>query len=606
MIILYFVENINLIMNNTESSKHNLYPPLTEISLKPNTKGYSWLLFNYGNIFYKSSEEQYYREIGLVRLSRKNYKIANWDINDTIVISIPETWSLFYPLGTIFNDRGFYLLIPEKAIPNQLYEREIILSNYSNYKDTSYFETLKDTRFPKPSNEESSNDPFFFFESKKNIQFIVPIDVIKRKFYYYSFKGIESIIKRKLDTGIHCLYHTKDLGLIEYDGDCLNKSDVKSIGKYLFTKEYGFNKDTGLSRLKFEVDQFYKRSLQRIDYNDIHFKIPFDQPLIVKVLGQYITDFNAKDPKFIVYQILEYKSFNEKVLFSLPKKIKVRNIKDKRSTINRDLKEEKITKSKIGVKKKTYSSVFDSTNATNSSIPSLNIELPDATFGDQYIDFEFIDRDDQDYKYATDKIMVNLSGVGTNSLGSYNSILEYLNISKKEKDTTNKINNEFFEVFLLTLEKLKEEGIASSLLYIDSDKDGYSRLKSHDNSIRLKMLIAKLNCWGQEYCLVEANSGYSIGMFKNEGTPLAEVNDHNLHVFLQNLINEYKFQWTTCYYRRQDIEDERIKQKRIRFNKILHSHRFRILSPMDHLSKPLDENIANLTNRISGILKKHK
>lgn len=599
-------------MNHTESSKYDFQAPLTEISLKPNTKGYSWLLFNYGNIFYKSSEEQYCREIELVRLKEKNYKIANWDINDTIVISIPEIWSLLYPLGTIFNDQGFPLSIPDKTIPNELYEHNIILSNYSNYKDKSYSHILKDTRFPKPSIQDSLNDPFFLYESKvenveteiKNVQFVVPIVAIKRKFYYYSFKGIESIIKRKLDKGIRCVYHTKDLGLIEYDGDYLNESDVKSIGKYLFTKEYGSNKDTGLSRLKLEVDQFYKRSLQRINYNDIHFKIPFNKALRVKVLGQYITDFNSKTPKFIVYQILEYKAFDEKALFSFPKKIKVRNIKDKRSTIHRDLKEEKITKSKIGAKGKTYSNVIDSTNATNSSIPSLNIELPDDTLGDQYIDFEFIKRDDQDYKYVTDKIMVSLSGVGTNSLGSYNSTLEHLNISRTGIDTTNKINNEFFKVFLLTLEILKKKGIASNLLYIDSDKDGYSYLKSYEDSIRLKLLIAKLNYSGQEYCLVEANKGYSIGMFKNEGNPLDERDDHNLHAFLQNLMNECKFQWTSCYYTEQDITNKRIEQKKKRFYKILESHRFKILSPMDHLSKPFKENINNLTSRILTRLRK--
>lgn len=583
---------------NAKLYNHNFKSPIFQIKNNAKAKDGLWLLFNYGNLFYKSIEEQYYRNIELVKVRELNYKIRNWYLTQKLIVAIPEIWSLLYPIGTIFNDQGLPVLYPKGKIRGELHEYDIILSNNYNYKEDSYIEILENTKFPIPSSYSLSDNPFFLYESKK-IQYIIPIDVIKRAFYYHSYKGIETTIYRKIDKGICNLHHIKDLSVVEYDSTYLVKSDVQSIAKYLFTKEYSSSQSSGLDRLKLEVDKFYTRSLQGLDGNDIHFKLPFLQPIKIKVLGQFITDFDTIGiKKFIVYRILEYASYRESECLFTTKNILAFDRNDKTSTINRDQKEEKKTKSLIGVQEKHSSIEVDCANPTNSSLKSLDIGIIHGISCKQDINVEFIHRDDQKYKYVTDKVFTQLSGIGTNSLGRSNSTLERLNYTESDTSLLEEQTNEVFEVFLLALKNLQERGVETRIITINSSQENYSFLKSRNNSITLKMLIARLTYLGREYCVIDANKGYSIGIFSNEGNSLQMKDDHNLSIFLQNMLNDCKFQWSSCFYSNKGVQGLNVAEKKERFFKILSSHRFQILSPMDHLSKPLIDNYKCLSDRI--------
>lgn len=584
---------------NAKLYNHNFKSPIFQIKNSVKTKDSLWLLFNYGNLFYKSTEEQYYRNIELVKVRELNYKIRNWDLTQKLIVAIPEIWSLLYPIGTIFNDQGLPVLYPKGKIRGELHEYDIILSNNYNYKEDSYIEILEDTKFPIPLSCSLSENPFFLYESK-DIQYIIPIDVVKRAFYYHSYKGIKGIIHREIDKGIYNVYY-EDSPIVEYDSTYLGKFDVQSIAKYLFTKEYGSMKSSGLDRLKLEVDKFYTRALQGKNYNDIHFKLPFSQTLRIKILGQFITNFDTPGvKKFITYRILEYAPYKESDNLFMTEKFLALDRNDKTSTINRDQKEVKKSKSLIGIQEKSKMIEIDRENPTNSSLSSLDIGIVGGTRYKQDISIEFVFREDQKYKYVSDLIFARLSGIGTNSLGRSNSRLERLNYTESDMTLLDEDTNEVFDVFFLALKNLEERGVETSIITINSCSETYSYLKSRNGSTYLKMVIAKLVYLGQEFCVIDANRGYCIGMFCNHGNSIQIKNDPNLFIFLQNMLNDHKFQWSSYFYSKKEID---AKEKKEAFSKILHTHRFQVLSPMVHLSKPLNENCLNLANRIFDRLK---
>lgn len=596
-----------------EENKKFRRPQKTIRQLRKFSEGtdYYWLLFNYGKMYFNKTDGIYYREVDFIKSSKNGY-FAN---NDRVVrVCIQEKKTMLFNLGTIFNFKG-YPINSLSSIQGKLEQRSIVISN-KNFTNIKYDKEFENTFYPKINQDNLETNlkenyysyPYhiknYIDEDNEIItQYIIPNDLIRKKFYYKSYSGINSIIKlNNLNKGIVKKEWIDNEIFLFYNSNHILKKDLESIAKYYFTIE-GFkgNQKTGFDRLIRKINEFHAIILQSKTinsnqiYGDIEYLFPFSNALKLEVLGQWITKKGSKIRKFLAYKIISFENYipeeakkevsNAKIFFTTTR-LNAIDINDKTSTDKKGEKE--IKNGEMGLinqEEIKYDSIND-TNITNSSLGQVVDEFyTDNDDSDEFcLEIDFIKREDQKFSYLTQKIPKILSGLSSN--------LE--NTSSTANDQQNNVtiydHVNSFSIFKEALEKLHKTHklnyqyitINDSLNYPYSDASYFIKKGQYTKIVDM-LLIVKIVYKDREFCVIEANKGTNIGLFENMNSPLEDKNDERLTDFLLFIMKEYKYRWSSFYFKKGQNEIGKVKEER--FTLILEKYKYKVLKPIDHLSQ---------------------
>lgn len=619
-----------------------------------------WVLINYGDLHQKKTDKIFYRDADFVKSKSNSYDLKHWDKNNVIRIELAETKTMLFSLGTIFNYKGFPVNDP-KEDNEFLNTYKVVISNgLNNFKILPTADVFEKTNYPlyrnqistdlkeprnmmfyhnrifKNSQSEESND----YETKnlessqntilKNSEYIIPNDLIRKLFYYKSYSGINSILYKKLEHGILNKRLIDGQWMVQYNSDYIHKKDISSFAKYWFTFETGDNIKTGLDRLNSQIKKFWislynnsKNSEINI-YSTINFPIPFSFPIEVKILGQWITDYDSNEKKFIAYKIVSFSKYKIQKFKGVKSQFYVVNgfsaidINDKTSTDERENKEIKESGAKIlanseGIKY-NYKDDNKPTNSYLDTITSNYISTTDIEGLD--LDIYFIKREDQQFAYISNCFINKYStGLGDD--------LEHTDPQSSLQKNNILINTNVvsFECIMESMEILKNNYQFFNYQYItinDSINYPYSEVQFIFSSQKTKktkneLLIIKIRNNNEEYCLLEAGAGKCIGIFKNIGFPIKDANDENLIDFLNFIIEEHQYLWSSFYVEKKlnlinvnynmDLLEVTEKTKKCRF--LLEKYRYEILQPIYHKSRVKENQTLSddLARRIYSRLK---
>lgn len=579
--------------------KQNIF----EVSRYSNENDF-WLLFHFCELSYDPNDESLKRTIFLVNIKDNNFcSVSHWNTERVISIKIREEKTILYTLGTIFNYEGYPIKYPSER-ENCIEKKEIILSNSQNYREDRLLEFFSNSNFPMKGIEQdvmSEKAHYYYFNRFNNDEVYVPITLINKYFYYSSISAIHSIIYDRMEEGIKGLKNIDGKKTVIYDGNYINAIDVKSIARYYFTLGY----EKGIDILRKSVNDFYEKLLNKKKLNaplvsDIKYRLPFNFPLKVVVLGQYI-----HGKRFIAYDIVEVKPNNKEIVkFFSVDEFDLFNINDKRSSDARETKERKDGTRLGGQYVGDDSSDLDDSKPTISSLPKEEISIPKKNFFFDTPKSTILEKIDQKHKYICDNLVKkDYDGYGINEGQTdpnsktrkvNGSILEGISHFQIFLDALTCINedNDFF-VTLITINGSYKYPYSIAPYYYKDNKP----YKVVD-----QMLIANIVYNQRHFCIIDTGPGLRIGIFENYNIPFSESDDDTLTRFINYMLQNYHFLWSSVFY------DEKIsvpnKSKKQKYDRILENFRFRIMQPFEHISPKDDENLAiNLAGRIKRRIK---
>ena len=301
-----------------------------------NPEGSIWSLFWYGRISFNKNQSRFYIEAYLVLMSEDNYFLTSIDKNRVEKLVIPFTKSILFPLCTQFDHEGRFLRMSSMynnegdLLRNGLYRYDNLwFSNEYNFRVNGLEEFFSDSLFPEVFENGTSiyqNAPHFRRVPKineeqadqnrdKNIfEFFIPVDVILRYFFGFSALTFDLLITDSIKKAIFDVSYNEETkrGSLFYDSNLISREDVDSIAKYFFTKN-----DFAIKMID-KIGTYF--SAFRINGENpnafIKFKLPFDDPCSLSVVGQFFKNIDGfpKIKRFLVNEIVSISGIDDFLL----------------------------------------------------------------------------------------------------------------------------------------------------------------------------------------------------------------------------------------------------------------------------------------------------
>lgn len=580
----------------------NCYSELKKFS----TENDFWLQLVVGGLIYNKAKKCLERELFFLKLENGEYRSLIHYENTIKKILVVEQKTRLFSVGSIFNCEGKFVKKPD-CVEKYIDEKKTILSNSFNKSIPPIANLFK--RINLLSGESDSFNNVFYFSFKSNynsVEVVIPSSLIGRYFHYHSSDLIKFIVDNEFHMSIK--QDENNPSLIIYDSTKISKEDATLLGKYFFTSNYSYPEyKCGIDMLKKSIDELYVQLMNfakrmTFDVTDINFSIPFNFPLDVYVVGQFLTD-----DIFLAYDITGVDPFGKvkgKPFFST-KNFTLMDINAANPSGSGGGKDDNSKKSPKGKDDRDDSDETDVTEDAPLDKSLSTVQLPMGAGGVFNITPKprVVENMDQFNKeVARGVILVPHDGFGffededsTDPDGkrkrhaNASFLAEYCHaeVIKKVLGQLNELDD--FDVDFLTINQSDDDTFSQVLLPSD---DSGTKL------IPLTTLIASvIYKGGRQVVIIDAGTGLKIGMFENMGIPFVRRNDVNLTSFVNFMLKEYRFQWSEVFF------NERVKEenllKKTRYDNIKKSYRINVLQPMKHIDKDdVEELLKNLKGRI--------
>lgn len=488
----------------------------------------------FGRSFYEGSGDKMItiREVIVTNIKDAIYDVSKWKGSKIFKIEIREEEIVAISLGSIYNSKGKLIVNPmDTKQVSRLYIHKLEIDETLKMNTTGLFNILRQQEYPIYKSEkyvESENiyqgAPYYIIE-KKNTDFILPVHVVNRYFFYKNSVCVNNI---SLNNIIHLFerpYKIDGQIIVSYDGSYIDFENAKFLSKYLFLTN-GNNIDS-LIRIPSKL-QLINRSKMDVKRAYMVGGVPVYQDAKLIVIGQYISQ--TKNPseksKFLVYGIKEYKT--DKSMFSLSNYI-LHNLNDKRSAdVERDDNE------------KGYTHVVDKVinQKAQSNISAINTSIKPKE--DQYFGYLFEESPEVvllDKKVQSE--FFKFDNTSAQEVEGYNmNYNETYSKSKKGKyiiETTIE-NNEFFRLFKETIFQIRNiKNYTAEIIEISTTQIfGYST--SYPT-----ILCGCIGYKEYNYYLLDYGFGETIPMFRRKDGTMTmsknEIEDIILNVF------DLNFKW---------------------------------------------------------------
>lgn len=565
-----------------------------------------WLLFHFGRLVVNLNDRIIKREIHLVNIKDNNYCYTNeWNREKVISIEIREEKTFQYCLGTIFDCTGYPVNHPELGRP--IFKKKIVLSNNYNLKKEGLKDILSNSYFPLNKIEQKidNNSSYFYFFNKKvnKDKVYIPNCLISKYFYYYSISTVHSLIYNRLEKGILESKIINNRNTVFYDGNLISSNDIQAIARYFYTSGL----ETGIDILKEAIRNFNKSLLNNEKsklplISDINYNLPFNSPLEVLLIGQYI-----QQDKFIAYDIINVAPFHRNEKFFTVDDFELFNINDKRSSDN---KEEKESKKGTNIKGQKFDESLKNINdyeSTNSTIPQENFTLPSRNFFSDSPKSKILDRNDQNHRYICDKLVIkDYDGYGI----EYDNTSSDSTIRKANMSIFNETSH--YQILHEALDILSKE-FNFQFSYLTINYSTYFPFSiapfchEENKSFKIVDMILIVNVFYNDklFCLVDAGPGFRIGIFEYFNIPFKERNDPNLTMFINYMVSSHHFKWSSVYCDFNIKKNNELKKEK--YITIQQRFGYNILQPLEHIDINKKENIIeNLAMRIKVRIEKNQ
>ncbi|MFC0428187.1 hypothetical protein [Chryseobacterium scophthalmum] len=529
-------------------------------------EGDCWMLFNFGKITFR--DEILYREIKFIKVNPSAYyNSEEWSLDEIIIEEIAEQIVNKFKLADIYDCNGKFVCDLNKN-NNKIEKREVILSNYRNFKVGSCGEFFNDTPFANQIN----NKAYYLF----NNDTFISLSLVSQFFYYYSTKVINIITDfEKFNKG----FVNRDVleSKFVFDNTIgIGQKEAKFIGKYWFTHK-DENK-TGIYLLRKAINSFYsllwKQKEEKRGHlsGEIFYNIPFNFPIKATVIGQKL----AKN-KFFAYRLLNIEPNKKDNLFFInDQDIEPIALVDTRSAENNHGDSETYTDNITIDGEEILDLVSDSPAVSTN--PNLGVEEI-AVDNDIFLDspnYKKTKKIQNDKNYIKGNTVVNTvedHGILSNqtTTGNNTQAIDYTAIQENSSD-----------LFLKILEYLKEKGVNIVFATINDSADEKFSFYEPENSKIPYIIIAIARLNDREFFIIETGLYRNIGLVENlSNIPVQQRNDKNLSKLIKILDHRsVKFSWSSIFYDGTLSKD--YQNKKIRCDYIREKMFLEVLQPVNH------------------------
>ncbi|MCP1297616.1 hypothetical protein NK356_00345 [Chryseobacterium sp. S0630] len=529
-------------------------------------EGDFWMLFNFGKITFR--DEILYREVKFIRVNSSDfYNSQDWNLKEIIIEEIVEQIVNKFKLADIYDCNGKFVCDLNKN-HKKIEKREVILSNYRNFRVGSCEEFFENTPFA----NQIDNKAYYSFSHNT----FISLSLISQFFYYYSTKVINIITDfEKFNKG----FISRDLleSKFVFDNTIgIGQNEAKLIGKYWFT-DRDENK-TGMYLLRKAVNSFYSLLWKQKEdkrgqlSGEIFYNIPFNFPIKATVIGQMI----AKN-KFFAYRLLNVEPNKKDYPFYInDQDIEPVALVDTRSAENNQGNPNTYTDN-ITI---DGEEILDLVSDSPAVVTNPNLEVEEVTVDNDVFlvspHYKKTKKILNDQNYIKGNTVVNNveeQGILSNqtTTGSNVQAINYIAIQENSSD-----------LFLKILEYLKQKGVNISFATInDSTDEKFSYYEPENSKIPYIIIaIARLN--NREFFIIETGLYRNIGIVENlSNIPTQQKNDKNLTKLIRTLDHKnVKFSWSSIFYDGTLSKD--YQSKKIRFDSIREKMLLEVIQPVNH------------------------
>jgi hypothetical protein len=546
-------------------------------------KGDYWVLYLFGTIEYQSQYPKFNRKLHFIKTKSPNYIIELWNHNCIKTISIPEEEIIGISLGQIFNHNGETVHSPSSNDENIIIKQKILISNYKNLKPLDINNFLENTNYPQIKTEKVSDDSilnnFIYIPPfNKNLQIIIHNLTIAKLFYYKSTEIISTILDRNLDKAFLEVEEDQESFTILFDSQELKTKQIEKLVYLLCLKN---RSESGFELLNKAIKEFYKNLLNN-RFTDTIYPLPFDYPVWIEATCIKLTSKNNELQKYIALNFNLIEPYNNTYNWNIDKKINIADKNDRSSTENRNTKE---TKGSTGIASNNPSqslSRFNNRDITNTHLNQVELQTNSEPEFMSCLNIEKIKRDDQQYRYIMDKLVIKSS----NALGI--NIKDSTSTSNTQKANINNISE---DNSLLSSIKLLEE--ASEIVCMDNNYEyEFISINNPQNYFinyieygdrKLEIIIVKIYNRDHEFILFDAGKSFYYGFVENMRYRFSNSKELKLLSFLYKMIVKYNFKWSLVYNSTENNHDKEKNQ-----NEILSDFNIKVLQPIKHLEGKVD------------------
>ncbi len=540
-----------------------------------------WVLFWKGkNFLYKDT---FFSYLWLRNVHTEEYPIdfGYGNYNTIIRVKILSVRSSKFILGSIFDNQGKLLSLPEYKKPKRLKNVGLWLNNNYLTKGDLY-KTLGQTFYPTPYIRNELDDTYYYKKivnvKDKPVCFLIPLQVFNDFFFFsHSTKLNNLIISNGISDCVKCIgkqdVSGEKTGMISQNRLEIKKSQALYYGRYFFTE-----KNVGTEAL----NELRTNHLIKIQNGErkVYFKskIPFHFDIKFNILGQFI-----KDDIFIGYRIAGIESLNNTPFFDVDKVV-VSVINDTRSSMkyegNNVEKYNKLKNELLGIKENNENHFSDQ----SSELLNIIEEEPKTYSFYQLPKNEVFPKDSNKNKYVLDKIIRGKKYTGGTS--NLYGISEESNVVKTDTEITLFDLIEWNELIIETLiqicseKKYKGYFIKLNSEIIETPYEKYDKKKNFNllttppngTNSYFKFLLFRIIINDKSYYYFDKGVGSYSAFFSD--TNHSQIEKNRLNLFIKKMINDYNLKWSPAYR-----------------NEVLKPYGFIIYQPIEH-------KIENLKKRL--------
>lgn len=559
-----------------------------------------WALSNVGRVRYRSQSPNFLRELYFVKLLEPSYDLKKWDRSKVIRIEIPEARLISYRLGQIFDAKGNTICVPNMGY-KEIKALDIVLSNSRNKRSTGADDLnlfFEDTLYPSPGRKQKQS---YYTHGYGNIQSFISTFLIAKVFYYRSSSNIHKIITNQFEAGLQKKIRSENENLIIYDSQKVTYEEACLFAELWSTDDQFSGYDKLLRTIRnFEKALFNDDKLGNENNRtaDIAYELPYNFPLKVKVMGQYITTDRDK-AKFMVYDFISEEPYNPDSKYSTVERILLQDDNDKTSTFSRNEKDSKGSIHISGNDRLKFNLPVDDNSSSNSSLEEREFLVDGGYQSRPKVTLQKIKRYDQENKYRSDRFIEKDITQNSINLEDRNSSSNSRLANIKGIDSSDNPLEESEPLLKQSLDYLsKEMRVTYQFVTINDSFHKYKSILNHRKTGKeIPIIIVRVMHNDKDYYIFDAGEGAYLGVAQNIGIPINNTNDRRLSIFLDVMLNRYHFRWSSIYY---DGTVNAINEKKAdKSIEIKTRFSFHILQPMEHLkSEKPEELIKNLAERI--------